>query len=250
MSIDIGRMISDIQSAMNSPQAIWDRKALAAERETALNNEDYRKRKLLEMSENAATARTGLTVAGNADVQKIANTGALARTQLTEGGLNARQRLTQDFQGGQFERTQGLAEKVAGQNYELGGRKVDQELTSANQSGLKAKLDALGIVAKDISDPQAQKEAKADISSLINPNRFAKFDKPDAATPAASVTPELQKPTAITSIRQPETERKSLTGAQSMEFAAPATLEQRTLLKRNKKVEEEMFGKKDRSAWF
>jgi hypothetical protein len=82
-SQSIEDMIGEILSAQNSPSAQWARRDAAAENETALNNEDYRKRRLLEMQESGATARTGMTVAGNADVENIKNIGQMSRQRLS-----------------------------------------------------------------------------------------------------------------------------------------------------------------------
>lgn len=95
--IDIERMISDIISAQNSPSAQWYRRDLAKENETALNNEDYRKRRLLEMGEAASTARTGMTVAGNADVENIRS-----RARLELGKLEGQQGMELGQQTGEF----------------------------------------------------------------------------------------------------------------------------------------------------
>jgi hypothetical protein len=83
-SQSIEDMIGEILSAQNSPSAQWARRDMAAENETALNNEDYRKRRLLEMQESGQTAREGMRVAGNADVENIRNIGQMSRQQLGE----------------------------------------------------------------------------------------------------------------------------------------------------------------------
>ncbi len=250
MSIDIGRMISEIQSAQSSPSAMWARRDLAAEKETALDNENYRKRRLLEMQETGATTRTGMTVAGNADVQNIANTGAMARAQLGESGLNTRLQSTQNFVGGQFERTQGLAERVAGQNYELGGRKIDEALTSAKHSGRAAELQARGIGYKEAVNLKEKADFYKGIISLSGQNRDAKsFQVPDAvSTPESSVTPAVQ-PTAVTPARQSLLPKPA--GAQSMTFRSGVDPAEEDLAKK-KSRERLLYGAKpqEQKRWY
>jgi hypothetical protein len=80
---------------------------MAAEKEAALNNEDYRKRRLQEMIDKATAERQGmvnegansrqlLVNTGNLDVQKESNTGQLAKTGLENTGAMARQMLMED----------------------------------------------------------------------------------------------------------------------------------------------------------
>lgn len=141
MAQSIGDMISEILSAMNSPSAIWDRQQRAKENETALNNEDYRKRKLLEMQEAGSTTREGMRVAGSTDVENIKNTGAMARQQLVgrQGMEIGQQRGEFDLEGHKM--TSGAA-ITASENRLTGDTRRAEATENAATIGAGSKTDA------------------------------------------------------------------------------------------------------------
>jgi hypothetical protein len=96
MAFDIGKIISDFYSAASSPSAQLARRGMAAEKEVALNNEDYRKRRLQEMIDKAAADRQGLVNEGANSRQLLVNTGQLANTEAQNTGAMARQKLMED----------------------------------------------------------------------------------------------------------------------------------------------------------
>lgn len=218
MALDIEKIIRDIYSGMSSPSAQWAREGLAKERETALNNEDYRKRKFQELVDSALTQRTSMNNEGTYARQGLANTGRVDVANIGESGLTARQRLSQEFLGGQFDRTHGLAKETADRNYELGGRKLSVEEESAKNTGLSSKLGAIGEAYKNALDPQRQQNLDALMTSLI---------KPPVAAPQSATIPDRSARSEFTyeGTASPGQPQKTVIpqptktgGAQSMEF--------------------------------
>jgi hypothetical protein len=90
MALDIEKIIKDFYSGIDSTSAKWAREGLAKERETALNNEDYRKRRLQQLIDEAITQRTGMVGENNLALQGLVNTGQLEQAKERTAGEIAR----------------------------------------------------------------------------------------------------------------------------------------------------------------
>lgn len=245
-SQSIEDMIGEILSAQNSPSAQWARRDAAAENETALNNEDYRKRRLLEMGETGATTRTGMTVAGNADVENIRNIGEMSRL-----GLKGFQALEQGKQIGEYgleghKMTSG-ATITASENRLAGDTRRAEATENAAAIGVEGKTDAR---AKLLETWAGGMNPTLESLNVV----MAGYDKLYPPKKAEVVSPAAIAPTGndketfySSSVGQPVTNpsttqaRKSLTGGQSMEFRAEGTMSAEEKERRKKESENRLF---------
>jgi hypothetical protein len=177
---------------------------------------DIRKRNTaLELQRGDIFGKTGLEemrTAGDLEKQQLANTGALARQRLaSEASMYG---ADQGLRGDEL-RANAIVESTHGKRKTPG-----QDAYEAWAKG------ALGASPED----HISARKKFNILDQEPPDDFSAFEtKAPAAAPQAAAMPQ---------------------GRKSMDFVSPAAAERRALLKRNKKVEEDMFGKKKDRNWF
>jgi hypothetical protein len=231
-------MIEEILSAQNSPSAIWARRDLAKENEEVLNNEDYRKRRLLEMQESGATARTGMNVAGNADVENIKNIGAMARQQLggQQGMELGQQKGEFDVRGHEIT----AAGNVEAHNLWAGAERYKADAARDKIIGGTPEEQNLLNTRAVMHSPWAKDRTPEEVSAMISKVNTKRVPGTDFVQPdSTSVTsPAAYHPPTLPGSAPPPA-RKSLTGGQSMEFRSGISPEEEE--RRKKESERRMF---------
>lgn len=174
--------------------------------------------------------------AGQMDVARENNAGQLARQQLSNTGDENVANIQSRAHIAGIESATGATKYAADQGVKAAGLK---EGTNPIHAVITEAIKADPLIA---TDPVRFNQLLTNASKLNmkppDPADIRKnFDKPDAA----------QTPSVISPI--PAATPAPGRGAASMEFASDDVLKKRKLTERNKKVEEDMFGKPKRSSF-
>jgi hypothetical protein len=180
---------------------------------------------------------------GQSNVANINETGALARQRLgTESATNvaniqagsARYTADQGLKG--HEITSGATKYAADQGLKAAGLK-EGATTDPVHAFITEAIKGDPTIA---TDPERFNQLMTNANRLnLKPPEATdirkNFDKPDVPAPIISSATKIPTPSK---------------GVDSMEFATDEVLKKRRLAERNKKVEEDMFGKPKRSSFF
>lgn len=250
-SQSIEDMIGEILSAQNSPSAQWARRDAAKENEEALNNEDYRKRRLLEMADTGMTTREGMRVAGNADVENIKNIGQMSRERLAEKyGMELGQ------QTGEF--------KIRGDEITAGAHRYGADITAdaTRYAADTAKEKIIGGTPEEqnllntravMHSPWAKDRTPEEVSAMIAKVNTKRVPGTDFVQPdSTSVKPTAVYHQPVLPGSAPPPARASLTGGQSMEFREEGTMSAEEKERRKKESEARLlYGTKPQNrSWF
>lgn len=221
MAFNIEKIIGDLYSALSSPAAQWAREGLAKEKELALDNEQRRKRNLLQMQEEGQTQRAMLTDQGATARQRLINEGELEKQNSANAGLLARQRLANE--ASIYGADQSLAGQIYASDQGLSGVKYNTDMLreSSKNSGLNELIKAHSAVLNDATaSPEQKSESMKFLRSQTDkviggvagdqPDGLIPDKPPDLPNPARNI---LNAPGNI-----PQNSATAAPGAKSMDF--------------------------------
>lgn len=181
------------------------------------------------------------------EVGKMHNAGQVDVARENNLGQMARQNLAQSFEG---------EKDMRGHNLDLYKTRVNEEIgrfdsqTKRIEADSKINQPQKGVLGDQLTAATAilsDMNSSDDDKKMAREFVFGSFKKPETQ-PVSSALPDgvlsEKKPSEV--IRPAVSSR----GTNSMEFVSDETLKKRKLAERNKKVEDDMFGKPKRSSFF
>jgi hypothetical protein len=219
-----------------------------------LDAEDAQKNKLeqLDFVNRGEIEKQRLSNTGQANVANIHNTGQMDVTRENNTGQLARQNLAQSFEGENNVRDYNLdlyktqvTENIGRFDSQTKRMEANSKINQPQKGVLGDQLTAATAILSDMNSSDEDKKMAREFV-------FGSFKQPvTTAQPAGerrSIPPPdaSKKSSYFTNDTPVQTPAR---GANTMEFISEDVLKKRKLAERNKKVEEDMFGKPKRSSF-